>query len=114
MTSVRDPARVTAIRTALQSVADVDKKTARYMEKGRGPLGLFGASGNSYFSDGQLTQKELRNLKAAADRAFDRLEPSGLYTLLGAVTGFGSGGPHRIAEDAQSVIQKELDILGKS
>jgi hypothetical protein len=112
MTTIRDPARLTAVRTAMKELSDVDKKTERYMERGRGPLGLFGASGNSYFSDGELTKGELEKLKAAAARAYDRLEPSGLYTLLGAVTGFGNGGPHRIAEEAERVIQQQLDILG--
>jgi hypothetical protein len=112
MTTIRDPARLTAVRSALKELAEVDRKTEKFMERGRGPLGLFGASGNSYFSDGELTKRELENLKAAASRAYDRLEPSGLYTLLGAVTGFGNGGPHRIAQEAERVIQQQLDILG--
>ena len=92
----------------MESVAEVDRKTARYMKSGP----LFGKSGNSFFKDGELSKTELTRLKAAAERALDRLEPSGLYTLLGAVTGFGSGGPHRIAENAIEVIQHSLDILG--
>jgi hypothetical protein len=113
MTTVRDPSRVSALRTAMSSVAEVDRKTEKYMERGRGPFGLFGKSGNSYFADGELTRGELVKLEAAAERAYDRLEPSGLYTVLGAITGFGSGGPHRIAEEAKALIQKELDILGR-
>ena len=112
MTTIRDPARLTAVRSAMKELSDVDQKTARYMERGRGPLGLFGASGNSYFTDGELTRVELEKLKSAAARAYSRLEPGALYTLLGAVTGYGSGGPHRIAEEAERVIQQQLDILG--